>query len=101
MGIRGTFQNQELFVTLRVPFARNQAYVEGRATLLDAEALAVRSAESALALGRHRARISSHAVAALRGVYDLSGQDTNRPGGDRHRNIVGIRIVTAKPMKLG
>ncbi len=35
----GTFQNQELFATLRVPFARNQAYVEGRATLLNAEAL--------------------------------------------------------------
>jgi hypothetical protein len=37
----------------------------------------------------------------LEGHYDHSGQDTNRPGGDRHRNIFGFRIVTAKPMKLG
>ena len=97
----GTFQNQELFATLRVPFARNQAYVEGRATLLDAEALqsgepTLRSLWVGTVLGYRATR-----WLRLEGYYDRSGQDTNRPGGDRHRNIVGFRVVTAKPMKLG
>jgi hypothetical protein len=97
----GTFQNQELFATLRVPFARHHAYVEGRATLLDAEALQsgepnLRSLWVGTVLGYRATR-----WLRFEGYYDRSGQDTNRPGGDRHRNIFGFRIVTAKPMKLG
>ena len=97
----GTFQNQELFATLRVPFARNRAYVEGRATLNDAEALQsgepnLRSLWVGTVLGYRATR-----WLRVEGYYDRSGQDTNRPGGDRHRNIFGFRIVTAKPMKLG
>jgi hypothetical protein len=97
----GTFQNQEFFATVRVPFARNHAYVEGRGTLLDAEALDpgqpnLRSLWVGTVIGYRFTR-----WLRLEGYYDRSGQDTNRPGGDRHRNIFGFRIVTAKPMKLG
>jgi hypothetical protein len=97
----GTFQNQELFITVRVPFARNHAYVEGRGTFFDAEALDpgqpnLRSLWIGTVIGYRATR-----WLRLEGYYDGSGQDTSRPGGNRHRNIFGFRIVTAKPIKLG
>jgi hypothetical protein len=99
-GFGGTFQNEEWLLSVRVPFARNRAYLQSRAALLNSDALdsgqpGLRSVWLGGALGYRATRWLS-----VEGYYDGSGQDTNRPGGDRRRDIIGFRIVTSKPMKL-
>ena len=100
-GFGGTFENQEWRATVNVPFARNRGYLEARGTRLGAEALergqpSMRSSWIGTTLGYRAKRWLS-----LELVYDQSWQNTNLPGGNRRRNILGFRLVTAKPMKLG
>ena len=99
-GFGGTFQNEEWLLSVRLPFARNRAYVDTRAALLNSDPLdsgqpGLRSLWLGTALGYRATRWLS-----VEGYYDGSGQNTSQPGGDRRRDIIGFRIVTAKPMKL-
>ena len=100
-GFGGTFQNEEWLFSARVPFARNRAYLDTRGALLNSDALdsgqpGLRSLFVGTALGYRATRWLN-----VEGYYDGARQDTDRPGGDRRRHIIGFRIVTTKAMKLG
>ena len=97
----GTFQTQELFATLRVPFARNKAYVEGRTRLIDAEALQcgepnLRSLWVGTVLGYRATRWLSS-----RGTASVLGRTRTHTAAIVIATSAGFACVTAKPMKLG
>ena len=97
----GTSQNEEWHASVHVPFARNRAYLRTRTALLDADSLvpgqpSLRSLWMGGTLGYRATRWLN-----LEAFYSGTGQDSNQAGGNRRRNVLGFRIVTAKPMKIG
>jgi hypothetical protein len=99
-GFGGTFRNQAVAGTLRVPFARGRAYTLGSVLLQNNEPLVsdqanVRSLGLSASVGYLMTRWLT-----LEGFFSRSQQNDRRINGDVVRNQAGFRVVATKPIKL-
>jgi hypothetical protein len=99
-GFGGTFQNEELVATVRVPFARNRAYADGGVSWFDADA--IDAGQPSLRSTWVNAKLGYLATRWLRieGYYSRAQQDSQRAGGQLGRNYVGVQVVTSKPLRI-
>jgi hypothetical protein len=100
-GFGGTFQNQEFSGSIRVPFARRRAYVDGSVRVSENEPLEPnRPALQTLSIGS----VLGYRVARWLNAetyYARARQDTRWPGGGKlGRNQLGFRLIAARPMRL-
>jgi uncharacterized protein (PEP-CTERM system associated) len=99
-GFGGTFQNEELAANVRSPIGRTRAYVAGSFTWLNNVPLepnqpSLKTAWLTGTAGYYLARWLT-----IEGFYERTQQDTQRPGGQIERNLIGFHVVASKPMKL-
>jgi hypothetical protein len=100
-GFGGSLRNQEIFADVRVPFARKRAYVQGQLAWRDSEPvlegeLGITAAWVETVVGYAFLRWL-RAEAFYAGVF----QDTVTVAGGRiDRNRIGVRVVTAQPVRL-
>jgi hypothetical protein len=99
-GLGGSVQNEELSASLLMPVARNRLYLQAgvsyrRNEPLLSEELRLNSLwmHSAIGYGLHR-------LVRVEVFFARSQQDSLRPGGQVHRNRLGVQLVTAKPMRI-
>jgi len=96
----GSFRNQEVSASARVPFAARRAYVQG--------AVAWRDSQPVLAnqLGLRALWVDATVGYVLQrwlrveGYYGGAFQDTTVAGGQIDRNRVGVQIVTSRPVRF-
>jgi hypothetical protein len=99
-GFGGTFQNEELTGTLRVPFARNRAYWQTSAAWRDNDPLIPGPPSTRTLWLSSLVGYSFTPWIRVEGYYSNGQQDTQRPGGEVNRNRLGFQIVTSKPIRL-
>jgi hypothetical protein len=96
----GTFQNEELQGSVRVPFARQRAYWLGGTswrvnTPLRAGDIELHSFWLTTTIGYEITRRLQ-----IEGFYSALFQQNNLFGGNLNRNQIGFQIVTAKPVRI-
>jgi hypothetical protein len=99
-GFGGSFRNQQVLGSVRVPFARNRAYSE--------TSIAWRRSEPAVELGlaltgywvQTKIGYAFERWLRIEGFYSGAFQDTPVAGGRVDRNRIGVQVVTARPMRL-
>jgi hypothetical protein len=99
-GLGGAFRNQEVLGTVRVPFSRNRAYVDGSIAWRDSEpvlpgGLGLKALWVQTGLG-----YSLQRWLRVEAFYNGSFQDSTAVGGNVDRNRFGVQFVTAHPMRL-
>jgi hypothetical protein len=99
-GFGGTFQNEQWTANAHMPLGRTRAYVDGSVSWLNNAPLdlvqpRLQSAWLSGSVGYYATRWLT-----LEGFYGRTQQDSHRPGGQLERNLVGFRVVAAKPVKL-
>ena len=99
-GFGGTFQNEGLRGSVRVPFARGRAFTDSNATWSNSQPLE-RSLPGLRATAFSQS-IGYYATRWLRGegFFVRSQLDTRFAGGNVRRNQAGFRLVAEKPVKL-
>jgi hypothetical protein len=99
-GFGGTMENQDVSGRIRIPFARNRLYWNAGVSWqqndpLTAGELSLRSLWSDTSFGyvlRRWLRVEA--------FYSHVSQDSQRAGGHIDRDLVGVQIVTSKPMRI-
>jgi hypothetical protein len=99
-GFGGSFQNQELLGSVRVPFARRRAYVDGSVAWRDSEPVLQRELGITALWVKATVGYLFQRWLRLEGFYNGAFQDTSVAGGRIDRNRVGVQVVTGSPMRL-
>jgi hypothetical protein len=99
-GFGGSVSNQEVRATARVPFARNRAYVDGGISWRDSEPVLEQELRLQSLWLKTSVGYAFQRWLRLEAFYDGTFQDTRIAGGRVDRNQIGVRVVTARPMRL-
>ena len=99
-GFGGSFANQEVLGTVRVPFARRRGYVDGSVTWSESEPALQREIAITALWVRTTVGYSVQRWLRLEGFYHGTFQDTPVAGGRIDRNRIGVQVVTGYPMRL-
>ena len=99
-GFGGSMENSEISGSVRVPFARNRAFVQGAVGWRDSESviepeLGVRAVWLQTTVGYLVQR-----WLRVEGFFNGSSQDTPVAGGEADRRRVGVQVVTLRPMRI-
>ena len=99
-GFGGTFQNVEWQGNVHIPFHGTRGYIDGSVAHFDNEPLEPTQANLRTfwltgTLGFRLTRWLS-----AEGYYGHSQQNSQRPGSDLGRHLVGFRMLAAKPVRL-
>jgi hypothetical protein len=96
----GSLRNQEISASVRVPFARRRAYVQGTTALRDSEPVLARE------LGVRAFWVDANVGYLLQrwlrveAFYTGAFQDTDVAGGQVDRNRVGVQFITSRPVRF-
>jgi hypothetical protein len=96
----GSLRNQEVTGSVRVPFAKRRAYVQGSVAWRDSQPVL----EQELGLRAFWADVTAGYVVQrwlrLEAFYSGAFQDTTVAGGRVDRNRVGVQFVTSRPVRF-
>jgi hypothetical protein len=99
-GFGGSFHNQEVNGSVRVPFARRRAYVEGSVSWNKSEPVVQRDLGLKNVWVKAIGGYSFQRWLRLEGFYNGAFQDTAVEGGRVDRNRIGVQVATGYPMRL-
>jgi hypothetical protein len=99
-GFGGSVSNQEVRATVRVPFARKRAYVDGGISWRDSEPVLEQELRLQSLWLKTSVGYALQRSLRLEAFYDGTFQDTRIAGGQVDRNRIGVQVVTAHPMRL-
>jgi hypothetical protein len=99
-GFGGSFRNQEVLVSVRVPFLRNRAYVDGGTAWRDSEPALVGGLGLRALWLQTSVGYAFQRWLRLEAFYSGAFQDSTVAGGRVDRNRFGVQFVTARPMRL-
>ena len=99
-GFGGSVSNQEVLATVRVPFARRRAYVDGGISWRDSEPVLVGGLGLKSLVVQTSLGYSFQRWLRLEAFYNGAFQDSTVVGGNVDRNRFGVQFVTAHPMRL-
>ena len=99
-GFGGSVSNQEVLATVRVPFARKRAYVDGGISWRDSEPVLEQELRLKSLWLKTSVGYAFQRWLRLEAFYDGTFQDTRIAGGQVDRNRIGVQVVTAHPMRL-
>jgi hypothetical protein len=99
-GFGGSLSNQEVLATVRVPFARKRAYVDGSISWRDSEPVLEQELRLKSLWLKTSVGYAFQRWLRLEAFYDGTFQDTRIAGGQVDRNRIGVQVVTARPMRL-
>lgn len=99
-GFGGTFQNEELVASVRVPFARNRAYADGSVSWFNNEPLTEDQPDLRWFWITSRVGYRATPWLSVEGYFTRAQQNAQRAGSQLTRNQIGFQVVTSRPMKL-
>ena len=99
-GFGGSIRNQEVVGSVRLPFARNRAFVDGGLVWRNSEPVLVRELGLKAFLVQTTVGYAFHRWLSLEGFYNGAFQDSTSIGGRVDRNRFGVHVVTSRPMRL-
>jgi hypothetical protein len=99
-GFGGSFANQEVLGSVRVPFARRRGYVDGSVAWRESEPVLQRELATTALWVRTTVGYSLQRWLRIEGFYNGAFQDTTVAGGRIDRNRIGVQAVTGYPMRL-
>jgi hypothetical protein len=99
-GFGGSLRNQEVLATVRVPFSRNRAYVDGGIAWRNSQPVLERELGLKAFWLQATVGYAFQRWLRLEGFYNGAFQDTTVAGGRIDRNRIGVQVVTARPMRL-
>jgi hypothetical protein len=99
-GFGGSLRNQEVLGTVRVPFSRNRAFVEGGVAWRDSEPVLLGEVGLRALWIQTTLGYAFQRWLRVEGFYNGAFQDSTVVGGSVERNRFGVQIVTAHPMRL-
>jgi hypothetical protein len=100
-GFGGSLDNQEVTAAVRVPFARNRAYIDGSTAWRRSEPVLARELELDAIWLQTTVGYAFRRWLRLELFYTGAFQDTPVvDGGQVNRNRVGVQVVTSRPMRF-